>query len=452
MTNGFSVSAYAARLARLAFAATIIAIPFRYRVVLAPRPFPPIYGDYTDFLLFAGDAFLVATLLLWLIATISGRRRIAWGPAFLTLPMAALVVLGLATSAASADPPLSLYHSVRLLLLAGLYLYVVNEITSLSDVIWPLAVQVPLQSVVAIAQILNQGSVGLAWLGELELDPAWSGVSIVWAEGVRSLRAYGLTDHPNILGGSLAFALVLLTAWYIESGSRRRALVVGVCALGSLSLFLTFSRAAWLALAVAGVWMVAIFIRTRQFGMLEKGAYLAAAGAFVTLPFVWQYADIIGVRLNRNAAFVEVPIESRSLEERSALSDAANELFAAQPVAGVGLGAFPRALQSTRPNFEFYYQPVHMALLDVAAETGIFGGLAYAVLMLSPWSALLIRRRQIQFTPLLVGASGALLAITTVGLFDYYPWLLTPGRLWQWLLWGLWAVAFQSAQVSETAT
>ena len=44
-----------------------------------------------------------------------------------------------------------------------------------------------------------------------------------------------------------------------------------------------------------------------------------------------------------------------------------------------------------------------------------------------------------------VGASGLLLALTLVGLFDYYTWLLVPGRLWQWLAWGLWAVAFQAA-------
>ncbi len=38
----------------------------------------------------------------------------------------------------------------------------------------------------------------------------------------------------------------------------------------------------------------------------------------------------------------------------------------------------------------------------------------------------------------LVGASGALLAITVVSFLDYYPWLLNPGRVWQWFLWGLW--------------
>jgi hypothetical protein len=29
--------------------------------------------------------------------------------------------------------------------------------------------------------------------------------------------------------------------------------------------------------------------------------------------------------------------------------------------------------------------------------------------------------------------------VTIIGLFDYYPWLLPPGRLWHWIIWGLWS-------------
>jgi len=38
-----------------------------------------------------------------------------------------------------------------------------------------------------------------------------------------------------------------------------------------------------------------------------------------------------------------------------------------------------------------------------------------------------------------LGSSAALIGIAVIGLFDYYPWLLQPGRLWQWCLWGVWA-------------
>jgi hypothetical protein len=38
-----------------------------------------------------------------------------------------------------------------------------------------------------------------------------------------------------------------------------------------------------------------------------------------------------------------------------------------------------------------------------------------------------------------------LLAVTVVGFFDYYTWLTTPGRIWQWLAWGMFAAAMQAS-------
>ncbi len=53
-----------------------------------------------------------------------------------------------------------------------------------------------------------------------------------------------------------------------------------------------------------------------------------------------------------------------------------------------------------------------------------------------------LKRRQLNFSPALIGISGVLLAVTVVGFFDYYTWLLAPGRLWQWLVWGVWAMTY----------
>jgi hypothetical protein len=84
-------------------------------------------------------------------------------------------------------------------------------------------------------------------------------------------------------------------------------------------------------------------------------------------------------------------------------------------------------------------------LLDVAAEIGIFGALSYLIIMVGPWLALWRKRRRLTFSAALIGVSGALLAVTLVGFFDYYTWLITPGRLWQWLIWGLWGAVYQSS-------
>jgi hypothetical protein len=68
----------------------------------------------------------------------------------------------------------------------GLYPYVVNEIHSAFDIVGPVAAQIAIQSVVAVGRVPEQHSLGLQTLGEYNLDPTWNGVSIVWAEGMRS--------------------------------------------------------------------------------------------------------------------------------------------------------------------------------------------------------------------------------------------------------------------------
>ena len=446
---GPGLAAKVAALARLMFGATLFLIPFRLRLTLLARPFIPVYSDYTDLLLFASDACLLATLAFWALHLRLAPRRLRTGPRFIWLPLAGLTLLALVSTLASVDPVLSLYHAVRLLLLAALYLYVVTERLSHRQLAAPLAVQMVVQALIGVAQVVQQHSLGLAALQELELDPAWSGVSIVFAGGVRSLRAYGLADHPNILGGCLAFGLLLLGAWAAESETKRRAWVYPVFALGTLALLLTFSRAAWLAFGAGCVCLALAAWRAGRHAELRRGCGLALAAAVLVLPFAWRDAAYLGARLDQGGAFTQAPIEARSLSERDRLNEAVARIVREHPLLGAGIGALPRAEQLRYPDFAAFnanYQPAHVVLLDVAAEIGIPGALLYALLLAAPWAALWLRRGRLGWSPALAGASALLLALTLVGLFDYYPWLLAPGRLWQWLAWGLWAAAWETAR------
>ena len=434
-------------LARIALGATILVLPFHARVVLSSRPVGTIYGDYTDFLVFASDLFLLATLACWLFSLTLERQSIKTGPLLLAVPIAGVTTMALFSSSVSVDPALSLYNSIRLLLLGCLYLYVVNEIKSIRQIILPTAGMVTVQALVGIMQVMQQHSIGWQGLGELELDPAWSGVSIVFANGVRSLRAYGLSDHPNILGGCFAFALILLATWFVQTQSKWRTLIGGVFALGALGLFLTFSRAAWLAAALGLAWTLLLLFRTRQIHALQDAAALLGAAFVIVLPFALHDIDFVGARLDAQDSFSLVAIETRSVTERVTLDEATNRIFADHALLGIGIGALPEALRNAEPDFAFNYQPAHIAFLDAAAETGIPGGMFYLLALVSPWFALWLYRRRLVFSPTLIGLSGLLLALTLVGLFDYYTWLLAPGRLLQWLAWGLWAGTFTHSLV-----
>ncbi len=93
-----SSAAFLQTLARYLLAGLIILIPFRYRWVLLPRPMPPLYADYTDFLLYASDVLLILTLAAWLTSLALRPRRTQIGPRLLALPLGGLVVIATLTS------------------------------------------------------------------------------------------------------------------------------------------------------------------------------------------------------------------------------------------------------------------------------------------------------------------------------------------------------------------
>lgn len=426
-----------------ALAAAIFSSAIRYRWLLLERPVPPVYGDYTNFLLFPVDIFVLLALAFWLISLALQPRRIRWGPLWISAPLLGLVAAGAFSAVFSSDPVLSWYHTLRLSLGWGMYLYLINEMTSLRAFAWATAAGLYLQSLIGVAQALRQRSLGLEWLGEYALDPAWNGVSIVWAEGTRLLRAYGLSDHPNILGGTLAFSLLLVLSAYLGSRGGRRLVLAAVFLVGTVALFLTFSRAAWFGMA-AGLALMAMLLRfSRQRQVLGDLLWLCGAAVLVVAPFLWSNAAYLGVRLNAGASFQEVDYELGSIVERQALNQAANELFVAHALTGVGLGASPLALKDAKPDFLFHYQPAHLVLLAAAAETGLFGALFYSLALVAPWLALFFRRRRLRFSLDLLGASAALLALSLVSFFDYYPWLLVPGRFWFWFLTASWVALYQ---------
>jgi hypothetical protein len=432
-------------LARVSLAALIVVLPIRHSWLIAARPMPPIYDGYTNLVLYPSDLALVALLISWLLNLIVRPRRIMSGPRFLSWPLAGLTLLGLISVTYSVDPVLSLYHALRLSALLGLYLYLVNEIRSLRLVAVAAMGQVTLQAIIGIVEVLRQHSIGLESLGEHTLDPAWQGVSVVVANGIRSLRAYALTDHPNILGGCLALGLLLIVAWHISSYSRWSAAVGGIFAIGSVGLLLTFSRSAWMALSGGALAIAAMLIVTRQRWRIQRWLSLMIVGLIAALPFAISNADYLGVRLNINNSFVTVATEDQALGERTILNGLARGMIADRPW-GVGLGTFPIALQQREPNYPFNYQPPHHVLLEAASELGVIGGSLYFVLIVAPWIALIVKRRWVINSPGLIGLSGLLLAVSVIGVFDYYTWLGMPGRLWLWLIWGLWGAMYQSAQ------
>jgi hypothetical protein len=426
---------------RIAFNALIVLSPLRARFVIEDRSHGPIYGEYVDFLLYWSDIAFLALIALWALRLRAESRRPWLGPALARVPAAGLVVVAWLSVPFSYDTALSVYDALRLSFAVALGLYVANEVRSVRELVPAIALMLAVQAAVSVAQVVDQGSIGLHVLGENRLDAKANGTSIVWTESAgKLLRGYGLTDHPNILGGMLAFGLLVLVTGAAALKQRwLQALAIAVFGFGVAGLALSWSRSGELAFAAGFVLALALLAYRRHFA--EGKVWLAAGviGAVIGIACLVQYSEYLGARINPATQQQGSP-EQRSLDERSTLARAANDIFVARPLLGVGIGALPVAIEQEYPRFRYNYQPAHGVLLDGAAETGILGAFFFGVLLVAPWLLLWYRRRQL--TPELIGVSGAVLAVSIVGFLDYYPWGLAPGRIWTWLLLGLWVAAY----------
>lgn len=430
-------------LARLSFAVTIILIPVHWRETLLSRPNPPVYGDYTDFLLFASDIAMLAVLIFWILSFLVEPRKISFGPAHIWIPLLGLTLAGWLSLINSWDVPLTAYHALRFSILFLFFLFIINEIHSPEWVVVPAAVQVLIQSTFAIGQSLLQDDLGFQAIGEYDLDPLRQGTSVLTAGGGRFLRAYGLSAHPNILGGCLAVGLLILLAGFIYSHRSQIydiALVI-VIGLGSIALMLTFSRSAWLAFIAGSLLIVGVEVSKRNTKTLKRIMILGLICILGLTPFLIHDLPYLSSRLNTGNSFSNNQIEQGSLIERVYLFEAALYIFVDNMPVGIGLGVSVTALREAYPLLSIRYEPPHFTLVASALETGVIGAAFYFGLMLFPFVFFIWQRQRIFQIPASIAAFSVMLALMVIGLFDHYTWMLVPGRALQWLAWGIWSAS-----------
>lgn len=458
------VGKYSLLLTRLAFAGLLFVSGSMWQILDVERRQPPVFSGYTDLFVYISDLFLILTVVLGLLSPLLAGHKLKRGPWYLTVPLVALVGLSFLSTLTAVDSELTLYQSFRFLLCLGLYLAIVNLPLQAKWVAVPLALGVMAQSIVAILQFFRQGSLGLQWLGELHLNPMDTGASILRIGDERFLRAYGLTDHPNLLGGFLAFALIIILGYYfalkksaLPFNRRIRSLLLVPFVFGTIALFYTFSRSAQLALGIGVVVLLVALLReqTQRFLYLRDLALLAILVVAALVVPVATNQRLLGLRIGQENAFQSNVSEARSLDERDQLTDSANRIFYQRQLLGVGNGGLPLGMFRLDPQFpkdKYDYQPAHLVVLVAAAELGLFGGFLWVWLMLAPLLVMWVRRAQLGANPWMAGIATAIVILLVVGFFDYYPWLWQAGRIWQWSVWGLFAAMFAAGtqEVSES--
>lgn len=307
------------------------------------------------------------------------------------------------------------------------------------------------QSIIALGQFINQESLGLKWLAEspLALDKVGvAKIAVVSPVGgaVKMLRAYGSLPHSNVLA---AFLLVCLFFLFFLWLSRERSLTgnaffsaafylmfFGLCLTFSRTIILTFLLASFLYFVIC-LWQVT---QTIDIGLFKRLVlvfliFIISAG-FFAFAFWPEISSRFNVSLNEEAVSLRIFYNETAL---AAISR--------QPLLGLGLANFVWEIRNELNLLaSWLHQPVHNIYLLIAAETGLFGLIAFLMFIIRLLTLSLrgVRLRQMAEADdeailfILRNLSFLLfLSFLFIGLFDHFFLTLQQGQLLFWLVLGL---------------
>lgn len=374
---------------------------------------------------FATELLILAALTAHFFSVSSGQRKPMSTPAWLRF-WTLLLVFALISIAWAPRPEAALGGWTHLFEgFALAYLIRVSD-RPLRQYVVALVLGGVLNALLAVWQFLTQTSFASTLLGISAHPASQPGVSVVETGIGRHLRAYGLSPHPNVLGGHVAFAL-LGAGWLYLDGvkGKLRPTLLGAIGLLALALAFSFSRAAWLGYAVVA--LVGLLARYRRMpeDVRERVKHVVLAHAAVAVLVFAVSAPIVATRLGSGTR-----LERMSIDQRAVAAYRSAELLKTHYAAGVGIGNMPAAAyEELRPRGNAYgYEPAHHVGLLVAVELGFFGFMMLlgAVVV---WFGDAIRLFRRSTRPLIRGAALMPLLFVIIGFFDHYPFSLYAGTM-----------------------
>ncbi|MCX6743764.1 MAG: O-antigen ligase family protein, partial [Candidatus Parcubacteria bacterium] len=356
----------------------------------------------------------------------------------------------------SSDQYAAWYYLVKMLEGLGLLCLTINFKFSYLNMAGALILSGLVQASLGIYQFLTQQVWASKWLGMAEQLPQTLGVSVVETGGIRFLRAYGSLPHPNILAGFLLISIILLVVSLILVRHQWEKILLWLSLpIILIGLFFTFSKGAFLAFAIAFVFL-AIFI-----GFSRDKQALRKLGGIILISVMTL--GILGI-IYREPLFTRINgqdrLEVKSQQERVQYLNQAKELLKNNWLTGVGLGNYTLALYNNDlSKFPSYtYQPVHNVYLLVAAELGIFGFIALLLIIIEAMRRIWTYKIDEQISLLnifklfkisdvhefyrekyfwFLGYTSIFIAILVLMAFDHYFWTLYFGIMLWWLCLGM---------------
>ncbi len=332
-------------LQRFLLAIVILDIPIQFGTYLFYRPLDAARGALKGLSISATTLALAALYTSWVVQALARRTPSERSSPHFNLPLLVYLAFTALSVLVAGDQTLSLFEVYLLLEACLIYFYVADNVRTRQDVLFVVSL--------LLGGCLFESLVITVMKFTVTASTTWDFPIHIIAEGLGDsgrMRIGGTIGVPNVAGAyfsvMLAFAAGILFA---NLGKMYKWLASAVLGFGGVALIFTFSRGAWIALAIFVV--IALL-------------YLPLHG-------------VISERLFGN--------DQGSAQSRIPLNKLAFRMIADNPVLGVGANNFTSAMDQYATS-EFRHEwlwAVHNKYLLILAETGIGGLLAYVAFLLS---------------------------------------------------------------------
>ncbi len=338
----------------------------------------------------------------------------------------------------------------QVLILAAFFVTLWRADISLRKIVFWFVVSLIPAALIGIIQFFMQSVWAFSWLGMSAQNPVDLGVSVVQAGGLRLLRAYGTFPHPNIFGGFMAIGAICATWLSIQRpslGVREGVPMsigageLGLAGLFTFSLFLSFSRSAWIGFVVA---LIVIAILNLKNWRRLLAPMLICIAVFGVSTFV--YRDFVISR----SGIVESRTEQISNASRIQSYALGLEIYKLHPLAGSGpnneLAVYASAKQIIKSPAPL--EPPHSFWLMLLDDFGLIGSLFMLTAICFVIITIYKRRKKLDRETLALAFSVSVCWFV-VSILDHYVWSLWPGQVLTALTVTLAAITISSPDLAD---
>ncbi len=331
---------------------------FAFTLLLYARPnelFPEAFGTFPIIKIVA-----IATLLSYVGSKLLHGEPLTLWPIELKMILA-ITALGILFVPVAASPNESTDLLTDMFLkVVAIFILMINLINTRERLRSMLKLVVICGTVLSLFAILSyvQGNPGLGTMG------AESGGRITGLVG-------GIFENPNDLATSLDLLIPLAVALALTRRGLARAAYFACAAILAMGVIITFSRGGFLGLvAMAGLllWKV---------GRRNKATTALAIGIVV---MVFLIAMPVGYSSRITSIFDTSSDPTGSAQARKDLLERAASVAANHLVIGVGMGNYSI--------YSIHEQRAHNSFLEISAELGVAGLIAYLVMLFAPLRSL----------------------------------------------------------------